>query len=87
MLFFFFICGLLVYAQVLSVNAERKRMKITLKRTLVKSKLPIITSIDQLQPDMIVHSFVLAVKVASASGFSFQNIFKLLYPCVLNCFL
>jgi len=48
------------------VDASRRHLHLTNKPTLVKSKLPIVTSYEQLDPGVVVHAFIVSVK---ESGF------------------
>lgn len=48
----------LIKYQVLAVDAERKRIELTAKKTLVESELPIVTGFDGLETGTITHAFV-----------------------------
>ena len=51
-----------VVLQVLQVDASRKRLILTNKRSLVKSSLPLVTSLDQCKRGMIIEGFVAQIK-------------------------
>ena len=44
--------------KVLSINAEKKRLKLTHKKTLVTSELPIITDYHEVTRGMKVHGYI-----------------------------
>ncbi len=46
----------------LTVDPTHRRLVLTHKKTLVESSLPIITAYDQVQVDMMLHGFIVAVK-------------------------
>ena len=50
------------HLQVLSVNPERKRLKLTHKKTLVESDLPIITSYNEVSRGMRLHGFIDSIR-------------------------
>ncbi|XP_026560497.1 protein RRP5 homolog isoform X2 [Pseudonaja textilis] len=54
--------GTTVKCRVLVCNPETKKLILTLKRTLVNSKLPVLDSFEDAKPGLITHGFVACVK-------------------------
>ncbi|XP_063163179.1 protein RRP5 homolog isoform X1 [Candoia aspera] len=54
--------GTTVKCRVLVSNPETKKLILTLKRTLVNSKLPVLASFEDAKPGLITHGFVVCVK-------------------------
>ncbi|XP_070608916.1 protein RRP5 homolog isoform X2 [Erythrolamprus reginae] len=54
--------GITVKCRVLVCNPETKKLVLTLKRTLVNSKLPVLDSFEDAKPGLITHGFVACVK-------------------------
>lgn len=48
--------------QVLASDPETKKLILTLKRTLVNSKLPVLASFEDAKPGLITHGFIACVK-------------------------
>ncbi|XP_015722403.1 protein RRP5 homolog isoform X3 [Coturnix japonica] len=51
-----------VKCRVLECNPEEKKLFLTLKKTLVQSKLPILSSYEDAQPGLITHGFVVCAR-------------------------
>ncbi|KAL7990641.1 hypothetical protein Chor_014071 [Crotalus horridus] len=54
--------GTTVKCRVLASNPETKKLILTLKRTLVNSKLPVLASFEDAKPGLITHGFIACVK-------------------------
>ncbi|XP_058043605.1 protein RRP5 homolog isoform X2 [Ahaetulla prasina] len=54
--------GTTVKCRVLVCNPETKKLILTLKRTLVNSKLPVLDSFEDAKPGLITHGFVACIK-------------------------
>ncbi|XP_013924129.1 PREDICTED: protein RRP5 homolog isoform X1 [Thamnophis sirtalis] len=54
--------GTTVKCRVLVCNPETRKLILTLKRTLVNSKLPVLDSFEDAKPGLITHGFVACVK-------------------------
>ena len=48
--------------QVLTVDAAHRRLVLTHKKTMVESNFPTLTAYDQVEKDMTLHGFIVAVK-------------------------
>lgn len=48
--------------QVLSVEADRKRVTLTRKKTLLESTLPVVASYAAARPGLVAHGFVVSIK-------------------------
>jgi len=46
----------------LSVEADRKRVTLTRKKTLLESTLPVVASYAAARPGLVVHGFVVSIK-------------------------
>lgn len=57
-----FSVGDVISCRVLNVDKNRERVRVTHKKTLVKTKLPIITEYEQLKENMIVHAYIATIK-------------------------
>lgn len=54
--------GDVITCKVLNVDKAAGRVQLTHKRTLINSKLPCITSYDQLEPGCITHGYIASIK-------------------------
>eukprot|EP00079_Xenopus_tropicalis_P016710 XP_004915908.1 PREDICTED: protein RRP5 homolog [Xenopus tropicalis] len=57
-----YIIGNKIKCKVLTVITSERKLILTRKKTLMKSKLPIIASFDDAQPGLITHGFIVAIK-------------------------
>ncbi|KAJ3614113.1 hypothetical protein NHX12_017689 [Muraenolepis orangiensis] len=54
--------GMKIKCRVLSVEASRKRVTLTLKKTMVESTLPVVRSYKEARPGLISHGSIVAIK-------------------------
>lgn len=56
------ICVCTLCLQVLSVDAENKKLYLTRKKTLVESSLPLFLSYNDTRPGRVSHGYIVSVK-------------------------
>ncbi|KAF8519094.1 U3 snoRNP-associated protein Rrp5 [Hysterangium stoloniferum] len=71
--------GSTIKCRVLVVDADRKRIALTAKKTLVESELPVITSLDDVKVGMVTHAVVYKI-LSNAVLVEFYNNLNALVP-------
>ena len=60
--------------QVLSISSDKKMVFLTHKKSLVTTKYPIVTSYNQLKPDMVIEGYISDIKAFGVFVKFFEDI-------------